>query len=111
MRRLVLSDVHANATALAAALAACQGLWDQAVCLGDLVGYGPDPNEVIDQVRPLVAAIIRGNHDKAVSGLGRSGGLQSGGPFRGGVDSPAAPSGKSAVSGGTARRAASRLTA
>jgi len=69
MRRLVLSDVHANASALTAALAACRGLWDRAVCLGDLVGYGPDPNEVIDQVRPLVAAIIRGNHDKAVSGM------------------------------------------
>jgi predicted phosphodiesterase len=70
MRRLVLSDVHGNSTALAAALAACQGLWDQAVCLGDLVGYGPDPNEVICQVQPLDAAIIRGNHDKAVCGLG-----------------------------------------
>lgn len=70
MRRLVLSDVHANATALAAALTACQGRWNQAVCLGDLVGYGPDPNEVIDQIRPLVTAIIRGNHDKAVCGVG-----------------------------------------
>jgi predicted phosphodiesterase len=70
MRCLILSDVHANATALAAVLAASHGRWDQAVCLGDLVGYGPDPNEVIDQIRPLVAAIIRGNHDKAVSGLG-----------------------------------------
>jgi diadenosine tetraphosphatase ApaH/serine/threonine PP2A family protein phosphatase len=70
MRRLVLSDVHANVTALAAALAACRGRWDEAVCLGDLVGYGPDPNEVIDQIRPLVSAIIRGNHDKAVGGLG-----------------------------------------
>jgi predicted phosphodiesterase len=70
MRRLVLSDVHGNSTALAAALAACQGHWDQAVCLGDLVGYGPDPNEVIDQIQPLVGAIIRGNHDKAVCGLG-----------------------------------------
>jgi diadenosine tetraphosphatase ApaH/serine/threonine PP2A family protein phosphatase len=69
MRRLVLSDVHANATALAASLAACEGHWDQAVCLGDLVGYGPDPNEVVDRIRGLVAAIIRGNHDKAVSGL------------------------------------------
>jgi predicted phosphodiesterase len=69
MRRLVLSDVHANATALAAALTACQGCWDHAVCLGDLVGYGPDPNEVIDQIRPMVDAVIRGNHDKAVSGL------------------------------------------
>lgn len=70
MRRLVLSDVHANATALAAALAACEGQWDQAVCLGDLVGYGPDPNEVIERMRGLVAANIRGNHDKAACGLG-----------------------------------------
>jgi predicted phosphodiesterase len=70
MRYLVLSDVHANATALAAALAACEGQWDQVVCLGDVVGYGPDPNEVVEQVRGLVNAIIRGNHDKAVCGLG-----------------------------------------
>jgi predicted phosphodiesterase len=70
MRLLVLSDVHANATALAAALSACRGQWDQSVCLGDLVGYGPDPNEVVEQVRGLVAAIIRGNHDKAACGLG-----------------------------------------
>jgi predicted phosphodiesterase len=70
MRRLVFSDVHANSTALTAALAACQGGWDQALCLGDLVGYGPDPNEVIDQTRPIVGAVIRGNHDKAACGLG-----------------------------------------
>lgn len=70
MRCLVLSDVHANATALAAALAACEKQWDQVVCLGDVVGYGPDPNEVVEQVRGLVTAIIRGNHDKAACGLG-----------------------------------------
>lgn len=69
MRLLVFSDVHANATALDAALSACAGQWDQAACLGDLVGYGPDPNEVVEQVRPLVTAIIRGNHDKAACGL------------------------------------------
>jgi predicted phosphodiesterase len=69
MRSLVLSDVHANATALAAALAACERQWDQAVCLGDVVGYGPDPNEVVEQMRGLVTAIIRGNHDKAACGL------------------------------------------
>jgi diadenosine tetraphosphatase ApaH/serine/threonine PP2A family protein phosphatase len=69
MRSLILSDVHANATALAAALAACAGRWDQAVCLGDLVGYGPDPNEAIEQIQPLLAVCIRGNHDKAVCGL------------------------------------------
>lgn len=69
MRLLVFSDVHANATALEAALAACSGRWERAVCLGDIVGYGPDPNEVVERVRPLVSAIVRGNHDKAVSGV------------------------------------------
>lgn len=69
MRVLVLSDVHANLTALEAALAAAQGRWDRAVCLGDVVGYGPDPNEVIDRVKALDALIIRGNHDKAGSGI------------------------------------------
>ncbi|MGC1186201.1 MAG: metallophosphoesterase family protein [Candidatus Acidiferrales bacterium] len=67
MRFLVLSDIHANLTALDAALAAADGRWESAVCLGDLVGYGPDPNEVIDRIVALDAAIIRGNHDKAAS--------------------------------------------
>lgn len=69
MRLLVFSDVHANATALEAALEACSGRWDRAVCLGDVIGYGPDPNKVVERVRPLVSAIVRGNHDKAVSGI------------------------------------------
>jgi len=69
MRLLVCSDVHANATALEAALQACAGLWERAVCLGDVVGYGPDPNEVVERIRSLVSAIVRGNHDKAVSGI------------------------------------------
>lgn len=69
MRRLILSDIHANVTALRAALAACQGRWDRSFCLGDLVGYGPDPNEVVEHIQPLVSAAIRGNHDKAVAGL------------------------------------------
>jgi predicted phosphodiesterase len=69
MRLLIFSDVHANATALEAALAACAGRWEQAVCLGDVVGYGPDPNEVVERVRALVSTIIRGNHDKAASGI------------------------------------------
>ena len=69
MRLLVFSDVHANANALEAALRACAGRWERAVCLGDVVGYGPDPNEVVERVRPLVSAIVRGNHDKAVSGI------------------------------------------
>ena len=68
MRFLVLTDLHANSTALTAALAAVKGRWERAVCLGDIVGYGPDPNEVVDAVRGMVSAAIRGNHDKAVCG-------------------------------------------
>lgn len=69
MRLLVLSDIHANSTALEASLSAAEGKWDRALCLGDVVGYGPDPNEVASRVRELGAATIRGNHDKAVSGI------------------------------------------
>lgn len=69
MRYLILSDIHANATALESALEAANGRWEKAVCLGDVVGYGPDPNEVVDRVRALEAVTIRGNHDKAGSGL------------------------------------------
>ncbi|MGB6430207.1 MAG: metallophosphoesterase family protein [Candidatus Acidiferrales bacterium] len=68
MRLLVLSDIHANSTALEAALAAARGRWEGAVCLGDVVGYGPDPNEVIDRLGSIAPAIIRGNHDKAAAG-------------------------------------------
>jgi diadenosine tetraphosphatase ApaH/serine/threonine PP2A family protein phosphatase len=70
MRYLVLSDVHANLEALAAVIDAAAGEWDQVLVLGDLVGYGADPNAVIDRVRALpVAAIVRGNHDKVAAGL------------------------------------------
>jgi predicted phosphodiesterase len=69
MRHLILSDIHANLTALDAALEAAKGRWERVVCLGDVVGYGPDPNEAIDRVRSLGAITIRGNHDKASSGL------------------------------------------
>jgi predicted phosphodiesterase len=69
MRYLILSDIHGNLTALEAALQAADGKWDKAICLGDIVGYGPDPNEVIDRIRALNAVTIRGNHDKAGSGI------------------------------------------
>jgi predicted phosphodiesterase len=69
MRILVLSDLHSNATALEAALSAAKGHWDLSVCLGDVVGYGPDPNEVTARLRELGTQTIRGNHDKAVTGL------------------------------------------
>jgi predicted phosphodiesterase len=70
MRYLVLSDIHANLEALEAVLESADGRWDRALVLGDLVGYGADPNAVIERIAALPpAAVIRGNHDKAASGL------------------------------------------
>ncbi len=69
MRYLILSDIHSNLEALEESLELAQGHYDRAVCLGDLVGYGPDPNAVIERVRALTATIIRGNHDKACAGI------------------------------------------
>jgi predicted phosphodiesterase len=69
MRVLILSDIHANLVALEAVLAAAAGRYDSAWCLGDLVGYGPDPNECVAAVRALPGLIcLVGNHDKAVIG-------------------------------------------
>jgi diadenosine tetraphosphatase ApaH/serine/threonine PP2A family protein phosphatase len=69
LRYLVISDVHANLEALDAVLAAA-GPYDHALVLGDLVGYGADPNAVIDRVRALPATtFIRGHHDKVGAGL------------------------------------------
>ena len=69
MRILILSDLHSNGTALDAVLDAAKGHWDLSVCLGDVVGYGPDPNYVTAKLRELGTKTIRGNHDKAVTGL------------------------------------------
>jgi len=69
VRYLILSDIHANWEALEAVLRDAEGDWDQAVCCGDLVGYGADPNRVIEWVREHAMAVVRGNHDKACAGL------------------------------------------
>lgn len=69
MRYLILSDIHANVTALDAVLASAEGRWERAICLGDIVGYGPDPNEAVARIRSLDCITIRGNHDKAIAGL------------------------------------------
>jgi predicted phosphodiesterase len=71
LRYLILSDIHANLDALEAVLAAAPpGTWDRVIVLGDLVGYGADPNAVVDKVRALnPLAVIRGNHDKACCGI------------------------------------------
>jgi diadenosine tetraphosphatase ApaH/serine/threonine PP2A family protein phosphatase len=69
MRYLILSDIHANLEALEATLDHA-GDYDATLVLGDLVGYGADPNAVIDRVRSLRdATIVRGNHDKVGAGL------------------------------------------
>ncbi len=68
MRILVISDIHANYTALQAVLRQA-GPADETWCLGDLVGYGPDPNAVVEQVRELPnLTCVLGNHDVAVLG-------------------------------------------
>ena len=71
MRFLILSDIHANVDALDAVLAAApRAGWDRALILGDLVGYGAEPNAVIERVLALdPLAVIRGNHDKAACRL------------------------------------------
>lgn len=69
MRYLVLTDIHGNIDALDAVLAAA-GPVDEHLVLGDVVGYGAGPNEVIERVQALEpAAIIRGNHDKVIAGI------------------------------------------
>ena len=68
MRALILSDIHANLQALDAVLHHAPGhdvVWN----LGDIVGYGGNPNEVIERSRALGPLIVRGNHDRACCGL------------------------------------------
>jgi predicted phosphodiesterase len=69
LRYLIISDIHSNLEALEKCLELAEGRYDQMLCLGDLVGYGPDPNTVIGRVRRLAKVIVRGNHDKACCGL------------------------------------------
>lgn len=71
MRYLVLSDIHANLEALDTVIAVTRSMaYDRVLVLGDLVGYGADPNAVVERVRELEPfAVIRGNHDKVGAGL------------------------------------------
>ena len=67
MRALVISDIHSNLPALEAVLAAAPQhdvVWN----LGDVVGYGANPNEVVNLARNLGGIVVRGNHDRACSG-------------------------------------------
>ena len=67
MRIAVLSDIHANLRALDAVLAAA-GTVDAVWQLGDVVGYGPDPDGVVDRLRTIGATGVKGNHDAAAAG-------------------------------------------
>lgn len=58
-RLLVLSDIHGNLPALQAVLSSARG-YDEVLVLGDLVDYGPQPGEVIDELQSIGAKILRG---------------------------------------------------
>jgi diadenosine tetraphosphatase ApaH/serine/threonine PP2A family protein phosphatase len=68
MRVIVFSDVHANLEAFQACLAAFPE-YDRIANLGDVVGYGASPNDVVERARDLKSILVRGNHDRAASGL------------------------------------------
>ncbi|MBN1310494.1 MAG: metallophosphoesterase family protein [Anaerolineae bacterium] len=71
MRYLVLSDVHANLTAFEAVLKDAGKLgtdYEFIWCLGDIVGYGPDPNDCVDLLRSMPHLCLAGNHDWAALG-------------------------------------------
>ena len=71
MKYAVISDVHANESALAKVLADAHAAGvGEVVCLGDVVGYGPSPSEAVALVRSSCKTVIAGNHDDAVSGRG-----------------------------------------
>jgi predicted phosphodiesterase len=71
MKYLIISDLHSNLEALLAVLASVKRKkFDRVLVLGDLVGYGANPNQVVDLVRKTKQAIvIRGNHDKVAAGI------------------------------------------
>lgn len=71
MKYLIVSDMHGNADAFSAVLRRVRRKrFDVVLVLGDLVGYGGGPNQVVEAVRDLGGAVvIRGNHDKVVAGV------------------------------------------
>jgi predicted phosphodiesterase len=66
---LILSDIHGNLEALEAVLEHAKDQYDTIINCGDLAGYGPNPNQVIDWSRATNAVTVRGNHDKACAQL------------------------------------------
>jgi predicted phosphodiesterase len=68
MRILIISDIHANLTAFETVMNDAKGQWEYVWCLGDIVGYGPDPNECVELLRSLPHLCLAGNHDWAALG-------------------------------------------
>ncbi len=62
MRYVVISDIHSNFPALQAVLADAAP-FDGVLCIGDIVGYGPNPNQCIERIQEFDATVIAGNHD------------------------------------------------
>jgi len=80
VRALVLSDLHANQEALRAVLSRVRRKkFDTIFCLGDFVGYGAHPNQVVERMRRLKGrkVFIRGNHDRVASGLDDAAGFNN----------------------------------
>lgn len=68
MRIAIISDIHANLEALTKALDVIdEQKPDEIICLGDVVGYGPDPNQCVDLIRDRAQVVLMGNHDYAVT--------------------------------------------
>jgi predicted phosphodiesterase len=69
MRTAIISDIHANLPALEAVLKNIgEQQADRIFCLGDIVGYGPFPNECVELVRKHCVYAVRGNHDSGLTG-------------------------------------------
>ena len=80
MRALVVSDLHSNAEALRVVMNRVRRKkFDQVICLGDFVGYGAQPNQVLDTMRMMKTPklYIRGNHDRVAAGLDQAEGFNN----------------------------------
>ncbi|GAC1401294.1 MAG: metallophosphoesterase family protein [Thermoanaerobaculia bacterium] len=72
LRALVVSDLHSNAEALRAVISRIRRKkFDSVICLGDFVGYGAEPNPVLDTMRTIrgTKLYVRGNHDRVAAGI------------------------------------------
>ena len=67
MKYGMISDIHSNLEAFNVVLEAIK-VTDKIICLGDLVGYGPDPNECVETLKSMSIPVVAGNHDKATTG-------------------------------------------